>query len=441
MAGASFGTTLRNLREQRGMSLGELSRLVHYSKSYLSRVENDQRAPGMGLVRSCETVLGADGLLTGLVAGRPQHQRNAQRPMQMPPDVSGFVGRAAELDLLDLLCPADSAALPLVVICGPPGVGKTALAVHWAHQAIARFPDGCLFSDLHGCDPVMPPADAAQVLGGFLRALGTAAERIPGAVEERTALLRTLLSRRRMLLLLDNVAGPAQVRPLLPGCTQSVVIVTSRGGVSGLAAREGAHRVRLQPLPEQEAVSLLGQALGNDRIAVEHEAAHRIARYCGGLPLALRIAADSAAARPAMPLSDIARQLSAERQRLDLLAVGDDAATAVRSAFSSSYQVLPDEAGRMFRLVSLHPGTEFGVGAAAALAAETSARAVDLLNVLGEAHLVDEFAPGRFRLHDLLRLYGAERAAAEETGPGRDAAIRRMLSFYLHAVGLADHGS
>jgi hypothetical protein len=306
--------------------------------------------------------------------------------------------------------------------------------VHWAHRVTSQFPDGTLFANLRGCDPSGLPAGPGDVLEGFLRALAVAPEAIPPDVESRSALLRTLLAGKRLLMLLDNAASAAQVRPLLPGSPGCLVLVTSRSRLAGLVARDGATPVALDRLPEHEAVLLLCQAIGAGRVKAQPAAAARVASLCGHLPLALRIAADRAAARRHMTLSDLATQLAAERGRLDVLTTGaDDHHTDVRSVFSWSYRALPDGAARMFRLLGLYRGLDISAAAAAALTALPVAAAQRLLDLLADVHLIVEDRPGRYRLHDLLRIYAAERARADESPRDRGDAVHRLLSWYLHS--------
>jgi tetratricopeptide (TPR) repeat protein len=315
-------------------------------------------------------------------------------------------------------------------------VGKTALALHWAHRAQGRFTDGTLFAELRGYAPKARPRAAGEVLDGFLRALGT--QDIPAGEEERAAAFRTALSGKSVLIVLDNAASASQVRPLLPGSASCLALVTSRGELSGLAIRNGAARVPLTPLSEPDAVALLRRIVARHRVDAEPGAAAEVARLCAGLPLALRIAAERAAVRSSLQLADLASQLSAERSRLDLLASADDESVAVRSAFAWSYRALPGEAARMFRLLSLHPGADVSEAAAAALAALAVARTRRLLDYLTGVNLLEEGAPGRFRLHDLLRLYAAERARSEETEQDRALAVGRLIHWYLRSADAAD---
>jgi len=360
---------------------------------------------------------------------------------QLPADVRHFTGRAGELDQLDTVTSAPGTDLPesvvITVISGTAGVGKTALAIRWAHQAARRFPDGQLHASLHGHGPASP-ADPHTVLSSFLRALGVAPERIPGTPDEAAGLYRSLLDGKKVLILLDNAAGAEQVRPLLPAAAGCLVIVTSRRSLAGLGARDGAIRITLAALPAGEAIQLLRVIIGPGRADAEPDALAAIASQCAYLPLALRIAAERAITRPHHPLAWLAGQLAATREPLDTLAADDDPATSVRAVLSWSYQSLTPDPARMFRLLGLHPGPDISILAAAALAATSRAQAQRLLDELADVHLAEEPAPGRYRLHDLLRAYAAERAIADEDPDGRATALRRVLTWYMHAADAAD---
>jgi DNA-binding SARP family transcriptional activator len=360
-------------------------------------------------------------------------------PRQLPADVSHFTGRAAELDRLDALLGTSGAGLParvmITAINGTPGVGKTALAIRWAHRMVSRFPDGQLYASLRG-QAAVGPADPLAVLARFLRDLGIAPARIPSDLEEAAALYRSLLDGRRILIVLDNAASSGQVRPLLPGAPDCAVIVTSRSRLPGLGAHDGAAQVTLAPFLPDEAAMLLRQILGQ-RADAEPSAVAAIAAKCEFLPLALRIAAERAIARPRQTLDALAAQLAAARDRLDVLTVDDDPAMSLRTVFSWSYQALPAGTARMFRLLGLHPGPDISTPAAAALAATSTAEAQRLLEALVGAHLLEEAPADRYRFHDLLRAYAAERAATDESPADRAAAHRRVLTWYLHTADAA----
>lgn len=357
--------------------------------------------------------------------------RGVPVPRQLPPHVAGFTGRERELAALDESLTSAQAenTVSIGLVSGPAGVGKTALAVHWAHQIRDRFPDGQLYVNLRGYDSG-PPMAAEQALDGFLRALNVPAERIPATVDDRAGLFRSLLDNRRILVLLDNANAADQVRPLLPGSPSCLAVVTSRSRLSGLVARDGARRLNLDPLDAAEAIALLRHVIGAVRADAEPGATAELARQCACLPLALRIAAERAATHAHLTLADLTSDLANEPARLDLLSADEDI-TALRSVFSWSYRGLPPDAARMFRLLGLHAGPDIGIPAAAALAGTDPNTVQTLLEDLTSVHLLEEIAPRRYRFHDLLRIYAAERAAAEEGDAEREIAVRRMLRWYL----------
>lgn len=342
-------------------------------------------------------------------------------PAQLPMDVPGFSGRRAELQQLDgLLAQAQPTAVGVTVVSGTAGVGKTALAVHWAHRVRSSFPDGQLCVDLRGFAPggsVGPD----EVIQGFLEALGVARHRVPSTLADRAALYRSLLSGRRMLVLLDNARDAQQVRPLLPGSPGCLVLVTSRHQLPGLVAHGARPLVLDLPSPD-EAREMMVRRLG----ATDRGTLDEIIALCARLPLALSITAARAATRPHVPLQALANEL---RRTSGCLAafVGDDEATNVRAALSWSYCALSPEAAALFRRLSQHPGPEFTVPAVAALGGSSLARARRLLTELAHAHLVTEQNPGRYAMHDLLRVYAIEQAHDVDVDTDRQAALLRML--------------
>ncbi|MED7954017.1 AfsR/SARP family transcriptional regulator [Streptomyces sp. BE20] len=366
----------------------------------------------------------------------PRTRQQVPRPAQLPPALATFVGRRAELGALDGLAdPAGSAgsvgAAGIGVVTGGAGTGKTALAVHWAHQVRERFPDGQLHVNLRGF-AFGPPLAPGEALARFLRALGTDRERIPGTVDESAALYRSLLADRRVLVLLDNARNAEQVRPLLPGSAGSLALVTGRDGLAGLTACDGARRLVLDVLPQPDAVELLARITGADRTRAEPRAAAELAAACGHLPLALGIAAGRLAERPHRTLVEHAAELRDAEDRFTALQIDGDATSAVRVAFDLSYRALQPAAQRLFRLLGLAPGNCVSTAAAAALSGAATAATRPVLEHLAAAHLLNPAGPDRYRLHDLLRCYAAERATAE-TGPADRAAAReRLRSWYLH---------
>ncbi|GAA4598852.1 DNA-binding SARP family transcriptional activator/tetratricopeptide (TPR) repeat protein [Actinoplanes octamycinicus] len=359
----------------------------------------------------------------------------AARPALLPPDVRGFVGRGRELDRLDaLLAPArrHPAAVPIAVLSGTAGAGKTTLAVHWAHRVAARFPDGQLYADLRGFDPVGAPVAPAEAIRGFVAALGVPAARWPGEPAAQIGLYRTSLAGKRMLVLLDNARDADQVRPLLPGAPGCVVLITSRHGLTGLVAAEAAHPLALDLLSAEEAGELLTQRLGAGRTAAEPRAVATIVARCARLPLALAVAAARAATRPGLPLAALADELCTA-DRLDALST-DDAGTDVRTVFRWSYQALSSPAARLFRLLGVQPTPEFSTAAAASLTGQPVTRIRPVLAELTRAHLVSEATHGRYAVHDLLHEYAGRLIEADESG----AATARLVAHYLHSARAAD---
>jgi DNA-binding SARP family transcriptional activator/tetratricopeptide (TPR) repeat protein len=351
-------------------------------------------------------------------------------PAQLPAAVTDFVGRSAYLSSLRrLVSDAPRSGVVVAVVTGVGGVGKTALALRWAHEVAGSYPDGQLYADVRGFAST-PPLGAVDVLARFLRALGVPPDRVPVDVAEAAATYRTLLAGRRMLVILDNAASADQVTPLLPGTPGCLVVVTSRDRLTGLAARHGDYRLDLDVFSPEEARELLTAILGGARLAAEPDAADELARACGYLPLALRIAAANLLNRPAVGIAAWVAELTAG-DRLRALAADGDEHTGVRHTFDLSYQTLDEPARRLFRLLGLVPGPDFGYSAAAALAERAPATVAELLRTLAAAHLVKETRPGRFHLHDLLRLYASDLAKDE---PERAAALARLLGWYSRGV-------
>ncbi len=356
-------------------------------------------------------------------------------PAQLPAATAGFAGRAEVLADLDQCRTARLSAGSVVVIAGTAGVGKTALAVHWAHQHRFAFPDGQLYVNLAGYAPV-PPMPPERALAAFLRALGVPAERIPPEADEAAALYRSLLADRRVLVVLDNARSPDQVRSLLPGGPGCMTVITSRDRLDGLTVREGAQPLGLGVLRTDEALALLAGLLGAQRAGADPAAVAEVAALCACLPLALRIAAAHLTRHPGHPVAQLAGALR-DGNRLAVLTVAGDEQSAVRAAFDLSYATLAPAAQRLFQLVGLHPGADLSGPAAAALAGVEVPQARALLADLTSAHLVDEPAADRFAVHDLLRLYAGERAARQISAAGRDAATARLCEFYLRAADAA----
>ncbi|MDI1461270.1 BTAD domain-containing putative transcriptional regulator [Catellatospora sp. KI3] len=356
-------------------------------------------------------------------------------PAQLPPPVPGFAGRADELAQLDEALPGTGAPAPAppVIVSGPAGIGKTALTVSWAHRVMDRFPDGSLYVNLRGFDPDDEAVlDTAAVVRAFLDALGVPAARMPHSVDAQLGLYRSLLAGRRMLVLLDNARDVAQVRPLLPGAPGSLVLVTSRNRLTGLVATDGARPVDLGPMTDEQACQLLHGRLGARRVAAEPAATEAIVARCGGLPLALSIAAALAATRPQQTLAALADQLADPAGVLDTLRGDGDPATDLRAVFSWSYRGLSAPAAELFTLLGLHPGPDLGIGAAASLLGLPVRRTYPVLAELVGANLVTPSGSDRYVLHDLLRAYAEDLADGAGGRGRRDDARTRMLDHYLH---------
>jgi DNA-binding SARP family transcriptional activator/tetratricopeptide (TPR) repeat protein len=361
-------------------------------------------------------------------------------PAQLPADVAPFSGRCAELGRLDALLATtttttSATALSIAVVCGPPGVGKTALAVHWAHLVADRFPDGNLYVDLRGADPY-EPMSAAEALSGFLVALGVPGAEHPGDLAGLAARFRTELASRRVLVVLDNAGSVEQVRPLLPGTGSCAVLVTSRDALAGLVAVHGAHRIALDMLPERDATDLLRQLIGASA-AADHTAVVALATRCGRLPLALRVAAELVVARSAATLTDLVAELDRWQDRLDVLDTSGDPRATVSTVLSWSIRNLPDQASRVLRLLSLHPGRRADPYAVAAMAGTGLNPARQALVTLSRAHLVQPTGDGGYGMHDLLRAFAAKLAADVDSEPARVAARQRLFDHYVGTASVA----
>ncbi|HEY8474284.1 MAG TPA: tetratricopeptide repeat protein [Natronosporangium sp.] len=430
----SPGELLRAFRERALLTQEELAARSGVSVGTIAGLEAGRtRRPRSTSVRLLADALNLDpadraALVAAIQAApaRDEPVRDEPRrpvPAQLPADPPDFTGRADYAKWLD------EASKPVVVLAGPPGVGKTALAVHWGHRVRDRFPDGQLYVDLRGFS-AGPPLPPVAVLAGFLTALGAPGPSAPTELEQAAATYRSLLADRRMLIVLDNAADVAQVRPLLPGTDSCLVLVTSRDRLAGLVASPGADWLQLDVLPAPDSYTLLARALGEQRVAAEPAAVAELAELCGYLPLALRVAAANLATRPHQPVAELVARLR-ERNRLGELTVPGDPQSAVAGAFGLSYDRLPDPARQMFRLLGLVPGPDVTVPAAAALAGVDHSHAAHQLAVLTAAHLLDEPVAGRFTSHDLLRQYAVDRSRQELAEPERAAARRRLLDWYV----------
>jgi len=413
----ALGAQLRQHRRRRGLSQEELAGLTGLSVRSIRNLEADRVAvPRPATLRLLAEALGVADL-------RPAETSS---PEQLPRPVAGFTGRA------DLLARLDELAGALPVVSGPGGVGKTTLAVHWAHRAADRFPDGRLYVNLQGWGPDESAVAAGEALAGFLRALDVPLADLPATVEGRAALFRGRTAGRRLLVVLDNARDAEQVRPLLPG-SGATALITSRDRLAGLVATEGATPVPVDVLPAADAVRLLAERLGAGRVAAERDAVDEIVARCDRLPLALAVVAARAAVDPGLSLSVLAEQLRQPAGALDALTAGDEV-TDLRRVLSWSYRSLTPAARQVFQVLGLHPGPDLDLVAAANLAGRPLAGTRRALAELGRLHLIQPRPELRFTMHDLLRAYAAETAAAELSEDARRAAGQRLRDFYVHTL-------
>ena len=446
-----LGEVLRQLRRRYArrhntpeLTVRELARRSGYAYGVISEYLSGKALAPTDRFDVLIRLLGASSIEQRTLAtarDRVEEQRRARRPVcvprELPPDVHGFTGRRKELAELDLMLhwAEESEGVALIsALAGTAGVGKTALAIHWAHRVGADFPDGCLYVDLRGYDPDQPVAPA-EALAGFLRSLGVNGSDVPPTEAERAARYRTSLADRRMLVLLDNARDTDQVRPLLPGGSGCVALVTSRDALTGLIARHGAYRIKLDPLTRDVAVDLLGVLLGK-RVTDEPDAVRALVDRCAGLPLMLRLVAELVGARSEVALAELDAELADVRQRLRRLDAGGEPRSASRAVFSWSYANLTTTTARAFRLFGLYPGRDLDAYALAALAGIELDPARSLLHDLASAHLIQPVSPDRYGMHDLLRAYAAE-LAARDPDAARRAALTRLLDQQLRACSLA----
>ncbi|CCH29310.1 NB-ARC domain-containing protein [Actinosynnema sp. NPDC047251] len=438
VAEEDFAEQLRRARGRESQS--SVARRMKYSASHYSNVENGLKPPTEDFARACDTAFATGEKFVTLISHtQPKGGPKARaRPAELPHSPR-LVGRMTLLDTLDrvLDTPNDGHSPLVIALDGQAGVGKTTLAIAWAHRAKAAYLDGQLFVDLRGYAADGDPADPDQVLEHMLTVLGVPVSEIPVGVDWKAAALRTVLDGTRTLLVFDNAADIDQVRPLIPAEPGCLVVVTSRRRLSGLAVRHGAHTLTVDSFDESDALALLRDVVGDERVDLDPDAAHRIIRSCGGLPLAVRVAAERVAASRHLTLTGLADELSSESQRLDVLTL-HDIDTAVRAVFSWSFRALEPAAARTFRLLSLHPDREFGVGAASALTGYPMSEATRLLDTLSGVHLLHEVGHRRYRFHDLVRDYAVERAAAVETIDGAICAVRALASWYLCTMAAAN---
>jgi DNA-binding SARP family transcriptional activator/DNA-binding XRE family transcriptional regulator len=393
-------------------------------------------AEDLGIEPGAEIVAAHLRIIRSEVSPAPRQDPRQPIPAQLPADIGGFTGREEQLERLDaVLEKSEHLGMTICAIAGTAGVGKTALAVRWAHRVRDRFPDGQLYVNLRGYasdSPVRP----VEALTRFLHALGLPSERVPADEEEAVGLYRSMLADRKTLILLDNASGADQVRPLLPGSSGCLVLVTSRDRLAGLAVAEGAHRITLDVLDPEASHTLLAKMIGHQRTSAEPTAVAALAGAVAYLPLALRIVAANLAALPHTSLAEYAVELG-RRGRLNELVVDGDDAGAVRAAFDLSYDTLEPAARRLFRLLGLVPGPDFTPAAAAALVGGERRDCARLLHQLAGAHLVQEHAAGRYQFHDLLREYAADRAWSEDGAEQVNVATERLFEHYLGSADAA----
>ncbi|MFF5426438.1 MULTISPECIES: BTAD domain-containing putative transcriptional regulator [unclassified Streptomyces] len=430
---AQYRRIHRALAKELGIAPGEPLRALH-QRLLASSAEAD--GAGRGGADGGGPHPAVSGPVDGLSPGRPPRRV----PRQLPPTVPHLVGRTAELAFLDQwhAAPAAPGTAPLATLSGPAGVGKTTLALHWAHRVKDSFPDGQLHIDLRGFSPDASPLPPTEAVHRFLEALGARPGSIPADPTARSALFRTLVDGRRLLLVLDNARDTDQVRPLLPGTPGCPVLVTSRRRLTGLVVHHEARPLALDVLSPQAAGELLTARLGPDRALAEPRALAELAEHCGRLPLALGIAAARTTTSAGLPLGALVAELSDARRRLTALSTGDGRDTDLASVFSWSYRALTAPAARLFRLLADHPGPDTTAAAAAASVDLPTDRTDALLAELVDAHLVQRRPAGRFQLHDLVRDYAADLLDADEPVPARRAARRRLFDHYLHSALAAD---
>ncbi|WP_203994900.1 AfsR/SARP family transcriptional regulator [Virgisporangium aurantiacum] len=414
--------------------------LEHY-RAVRARLADELGAdPGPALQQTFQRIVRADPTLTvtyqppRAATDAPGPDPRGPIPRQLPASSPSFVGRAAELDMLDLLMgpdPGRPATVLVSAIGGAGGIGKTWLALRWAHRNSHRFPDGQLYANLRGFEPATAPVEPRVVLRRFLDALGVEPARMPADLDGLEALYRSLVAGRRMLIVLDNVRDAATVAPLLPGSPTCAVLVTSRHRLPTLVSAHGARPLALDVLAEAEALDLLAAHIGAARLAAEPSAARSLLRHCAGLPLALGTVAARAVLEPGIDLRTLAAELDAAAGRLDALDA-DAPETGLRSVLSCSVRAVTPAAARFFALLGSAPGPDIGVAAGSSLAALPAASTRTVLRELVAAHLVQEHPPGRYRMHDLVRLYATELAGRDE--PERGRAVRRLLDHYLHTA-------
>jgi len=429
-----FGDRLRACRKSAGLSQQELAERAGLSIRAVSKLECgrtrwpypdsvDRLAGALGLrdAERAEFTAAAQRRLGHGTGHPPPRGSQAYVPRQVPAPVPVFTGRAGELAALSRMTGERDGTALVTAITGTAGAGKTALAVHWAHQVAEGFPDGQLFVNLRGFGPAGTPLTSADAARAYLDALRVRADRLPATAEAQLSLFRSLVARKRLLIILDNARNAAQVRPLLPGSPTCRVIVTSRDQLRGLTVTEAARPLTLNALASAEARQLLAGRLGFARLAANRHAVDQIISSCAGLPLALCIVAARTELRPDLPLDRIAIELAAW-PGLDALTDTGDPAADIRAAFSWSYRQLDSDAARIFRLAGLHPGLELEPRAIAAMTGMTPALASRALDALARVSLIQAASQERYTMDRLLRAYALEQAVTHEESANLAAA-------------------
>lgn len=443
-AHAALVGELRQLKDQSGLSLSRLAAQTNYSRSSWERWLNGKRPIPQVAVESIAKSCDAEParlieLCQAAASSLPDSTTQPVLPRQLPCAPRHFVGRTDALrELAGIIARRTGTygGTTVLVLDGVAGIGKTALAIRWAHEVAEHFPDGQLHLNLRGFDPTNSPVTPGEAIRGFLSAFQVAPDAIPADFDAQAALYRSLLSDKRILLVLDNARDAEQVRPLLPGSATCLTVVTSRTRLTGLAAVEGAHLLPLPLLSDCEAHELLTSHIGLEQAAAQTAAVRELIYRCAGLPLALSIVGARSAAQPSFPLAAIADELRDTNTLMNALNSGD-AIADVRTVFSWSYRYLSPDAARTFRLLSTHPGPDISTPAAASMLGIPADEARQALSELTQANLLDEHAPGRFAFHALLRAYAAEQAGLIDSDTERQDAIHRILDHYLHTASSA----
>jgi transcriptional regulator with XRE-family HTH domain len=417
----NLAAEVKRWRDRRGLSYRALAKLVACEHSHLWKIEHGRAVLTRDMAELCDQALNAGGaLVAAWVAAQ-----GSVRPAQLPIAPGFVVGRDAELAILDASLRDRARGTPAVVaIDGPAGVGKTVLALRWAHHIADHFVDGQLYADLRGFAPPGELVTVDVVLERFLTAMG--ASSVPATTAERAALYRSLVAERKVLVILDNVNDTEHLEHVLPASARCAVVVTSRRALPGLVAHAGATRVTLAPLADPEAIALISRIIGEARAHAEEVAVATVAQLCGNLPLALRIAAEQIATYPKRPIAELVEELREEDHRLGALDSID-----LRGVLSWSYHDLEPDAARLFRLMGLHRGPHLSVPAIAALAGTTRPDARRLLHRLASVHLVDIDSDDAIRLHDLIRAYARELVLTDENDTHRTAAAQRLVTWYV----------